>query len=143
MSYAYRRFGEAGTVPVVFLQHFRGSLDSWDPVLIDEVAAERKVILVEGSGVGPSTGTTPHTVKGLAHDTLAFADALGLTCFDLFGFSLGGFFAQQTVLLRPHLVRRLILAGTGPEGGRNMHVWSQEVRSYAFKHVQGAEDALC
>ena len=141
-SYAYRRFGKADTVPVVFLQHFRGNPDSWDPALIDDMAGEREVILADNSGVGLSTGTTPHTVKGLAHDILAFVDTLGLTYFHLFGFSLGGFVAQETVLLRPYLVRRLILAGTGPEGGRNMHIWSEEVRSHAFKDVQGADDVF-
>ena len=85
----------------MFLQHFRGNLDSWDPALIDDMAGEREVILVDNSGVGLSTGTTPHTVKGLARDILAFVDTLGLKYFDLFGFSLGGFVAQETVLLRP------------------------------------------
>src|SRR6202451_4665695 len=94
-SYAYRRFGKAGTIPVVFLQHFRGNLDNWDPALVDDIAAEREVILVDNSGVGLSTGATPRTVTGLAQDTLAFVDALGLPKIDLFGFSTGGFVAQM------------------------------------------------
>jgi len=141
-TYAYRRFGQRGTVPVVFLQHFRGNLDNWDPALADDIAAGREVILVDNSGVGLSAGSTPHSVKGLARDFLAFIDALGLTEIDLFGFSLAGFAAQQTVLLRPHLVRRLILAGTGPEGGRGFHAWSQDITSHACKDVQGAEDVF-
>ena len=142
-TYAYRRFGRAGMIPVVFLQHFRGNLDNWDPALVDDIAAEREVILVDNSGVGLSTGTTPHTVKGLARDVLAFIDALHLTSIDLLGFSLGGFVAQEVVLLRPRLVRRLILAGTGPEGGRDMHAWSEEVRSHAYQDVQDAADVVC
>src|SRR6202789_2102193 len=90
-SYAYRRFGKAGATPVVFLQHFRGNLDNWDPALVDDIAAEREVILVDNSGVGLSTGATPHTVEGLARDILAFVDALGLTKIDLFGLSSGRF----------------------------------------------------
>ena len=117
-TYAYRRFGKAGTIPVVFLQHFRGNLDNWDPALVDDIAAEREVILVDNSGVGLSTGTPAHTINGLARDILAFVDILGLTRIDLFGYSTGGFVAQEIVLLRPRLVRRLILAGTGPQGGR-------------------------
>src|SRR4051812_25707936 len=70
--YAYRRFGRAGPAPVVFLQHFRGNLDNWDPALVDDIAAEREVILVDNSGVGLSTGTTPRTITGLARDILAF-----------------------------------------------------------------------
>jgi pimeloyl-ACP methyl ester carboxylesterase len=139
-TYAYRRFGEAGPTPVVFLQHFRGNLDNWDPALVDDIAAEREVILVDNSGVGLSTGTSPHTVEGLARDALAFVDALGLTKIDLFGFSTGGFVAQEIVLLRPRLVRRLILAGTGPRGGREMHGWNDEVSKHTYKDVQGAED---
>jgi pimeloyl-ACP methyl ester carboxylesterase len=142
-TYAYRRFGKSGTVPVVFLQHFRGNLDNWDPALVDDIAAGREVILVDNSGVGRSTGSTPRSVKGLARDVLAFTDALGLTEIDLFGFSLGGFVAQETVLLRPRLVRRLILAGTGPEGGRGFHAWNEEITSHAYKDVQGAEDVFC
>jgi pimeloyl-ACP methyl ester carboxylesterase len=140
--YAYRRFGRKGTIPVVFLQHFRGNLDNWDPALVDDIAAGREVILVDNSGVGLSTGSTPHSVNGLARDVLAFIDTLGLTEIDLFGFSLGGFVAQETVLLRPRLVRRLILAGTGPEGGRGFHAWSEEITSHAHKDVPGAEDVF-
>jgi pimeloyl-ACP methyl ester carboxylesterase len=141
-TYAYRRFGQTDTVPVVFLQHFRGNLDNWDPALIDDIAAGREVILLDNSGVGLSTGTTPRTVRGLARDVLAFADAIGLTTMDLFGFSLGGFVAQEVVLLRPRLVRRLIQAGTGPQGGRGMHAWNEEASAHAFKDVQDAEDVL-
>ena len=141
-TYAYRRFGRKGAIPVVFLQHFRGNLDNWDPALVDDVATGREVILVDNSGVGLSTGSTPHSVKGLARDVLAFIDALGLTEIDLFGFSLGGFVAQEIVLLRPRLVRRLILAGTGPEGGRGFHAWSEEITSHAYKDVPGAEDVF-
>jgi len=141
-TYAYRRFGRKGAIPVVFLQHFRGNLDNWDPALVDDIAAGREVILVDNSGVGLSTGSTPHSVKGLARDVLAFIDALGLTEIDLFGFSLGGFVAQEIVLLRPRLVRRLILAGTGPEGGRGFHAWSEEITSHAYKDVPGAEDVF-
>src|SRR3984885_8704626 len=97
-TYSYRRFGKADTKPVVFLQHFRGNLDNWDPTLVDDIAAEREVILVNNSGVGLSTGTTPHTVEGLARDILAFVDALGLTKIDLFGFSTGGVVWRGVIL---------------------------------------------
>jgi pimeloyl-ACP methyl ester carboxylesterase len=141
-TYAYRRFGKAGTIPVVFLQHFRGNLDNWDPALVDDIAAEREVILIDNSGVGLSTGTPAHTINGLARDILAFVDILGLTRIDLFGYSTGGFVAQEIVLLRPRLVRRLILAGTGPQGGRGFHLWNEEIRSHAYKDVQSGEDAV-
>jgi pimeloyl-ACP methyl ester carboxylesterase len=141
-SYAYRRFGRGGATPVLFLNHFRGNLDNWDPALVDDIAAEREVILVDTAGTGLTTGITPDTAAGLAKDALAFVDALGLTQIDLLGFSTGGFAAQELVLLRPKLVRRLVLAGTGPRGGRDMHVWPEDVWAHAMKDVQGAEDIL-
>jgi pimeloyl-ACP methyl ester carboxylesterase len=128
ISYAYRRFGNAAAgVPVVFLQHFRGNIDNWDPALIDAVAAEREVILFDNVGVGGTSGTTPGTVEEMARDAVVFLDALGLREVDLFGFSLGGFVAQEIALTRPSLVRRLILAGTGPKGAPGMQEWSPDV----------------
>jgi pimeloyl-ACP methyl ester carboxylesterase len=141
-SYAYRRYGKAAAVPVVFLQHFRGNLDNWDPALVDDIAREREVILFDASGVGLSSGTVPATFREFGRDALAFIDALGLTEVDLFGFSIGGFVAQEVALQRPQLVRRLILAGTGPQGGREMHGWTAEARARAMKDVQGVEDIL-
>ena len=139
-TYAYRRFGKPGTTPIVFFQHFRGNLDSWDPALVDSIAAEREVILFDASGVALSTGNVPNTFKEFGRDALAFIDALGLDEVDLFGFSIGGFVAQEVALQRPHLVRRIILAGTGPEGGREMHGWTDEPRAHAMKDVQDAGD---
>ena len=94
--YAYRRFGNSNATPVVFLQHFRGNLDNWDPALIDDIAAQREVILVDNSGVGLSTGATPHTVEGLASDVLEFIDGLDLAQVDLFGFSMGGLLPRRS-----------------------------------------------
>jgi pimeloyl-ACP methyl ester carboxylesterase len=141
-SYAYRRYGTSGTVPVVFLQHFRGNLDNWDPALVDDIAAQREVILFDAGGVGLSKGMVPTSFHEFGRDALAFIDALGLTEVDLFGFSIGGFVAQEIALQRPRLVRRLILAGTGPQGGREMHGWTAEPHAHAMKDVQGAEDIL-
>ncbi len=140
--YAYRRFGKAGTVPVLFLQHFRGNLDNWDPALVDDIAELHEVILLDLSGVGSSGGRVGDSVAHYAADALAFVDVMGLTSIDVFGFSLGGFIAQEIALLRPHVVRRLILAGTGPRGGRDMHGWNDEIRSHAYKDVQDAGDVL-
>jgi pimeloyl-ACP methyl ester carboxylesterase len=141
-TYAYRRYGKPGTVPVVFFQHFRGNLDNWDPALVDDIATEREVILFDAGGVGLSTGAAATSFAASGRDALAFIDALGLTRVDLFGFSIGGFVAQEVALQRPHLVRRMILAGTGPQGGREMHGWIDEARAHAMKDVQGAEDIL-
>jgi pimeloyl-ACP methyl ester carboxylesterase len=141
-TYTYRRYGKPGTVPVVFFQHFRGNLDNWDPALVDDIAAEREVLLFDAGGVGLSTGEVATSFAASGRDALAFIDALGLARVDLFGFSIGGFVAQEVALQRPHLVRRMILAGTGPQGGREMHGWIDEARAHAMKDVQGAEDIL-
>ena len=128
-TYAYRRFGAGAAPPLVFLQHFTGTLDNWDPAVTDELAKGREVILFESAGVGRSTGEVPDKVPGMAAHLLAFADALGLTQVDLLGFSLGGMVAQQAALDRPSLVRKMLLVGTAPEGGEDvMHLEKPELR---------------
>jgi pimeloyl-ACP methyl ester carboxylesterase len=114
--FAYREAGPATGVPVVFLHHFTAVLDDWDPAVVDGIAAERRVILVDLRGVGGSGGTTPDSVEAMAGDAVAFLEALGLTTVDLLGYSLGGMVAQVIVQQRPDLVRRVILAGTAPAG---------------------------
>jgi pimeloyl-ACP methyl ester carboxylesterase len=118
--FAYRRFGNPGGAPIVLLQHFMGNLDNYDPAITDALAAGREVILTDNAGVGLSTGTAPETVEGMARDAASLIDALGLEHVDLFGFSMGGFVAQQIVVDRPELVRRIVLVGTGPRGGESM-----------------------
>jgi pimeloyl-ACP methyl ester carboxylesterase len=143
VSIAYRRFGNQQTTPpLVMLQHFRGNLDSWDPALVDRLAEDREVVLVNNRGVGGSTGVVPENVTIMARDALAFIDALGLEQIDLLGFSLGGFVAQELVLLRPRLVRRLVLAGTAPQGGPDLHRWSDDVYALATADEPGAENLL-
>jgi len=121
--YAYRRFGSGPGLPLLCLQHFTGTLDNWDPALLDPLAAEREVILFESAGIGRSSGTVPNTVAGMAAHALAFLERLGLKTCDVLGFSLGGMVAQQMVLERPAIFRRLILVGTAPRGGEDiMHL---------------------
>src|SRR5918999_1332343 len=128
-TYAYRRFGDGAAPPLVFLQHFTGTLDNWDPAVTDALAKGREVILFESAGVGRSTGEVPDTVPGMAAHLLAFADALGLAQVDLLGFSLGGMVAQQAALERPSLIRKMLLVGTAPEGGQDiMHLEKPELR---------------
>ncbi len=115
--YAYRQLGSGPGVPLLFLQHFTGTLDNWDPAVTDPLALGRSVILFESAGIGRSSGKVPTTVAGMANHTMKFLDALGLTQVDVLGFSLGGMVAQVIALKRPALLRRIILTGTGPEGG--------------------------
>ena len=126
IDYAYRDVGD-GAVPVVLLQHFRGNLDNWDPALIDALASSRRVVAFDNVGVGMSTGTTPSSVVQMAHDALAFLSAMNFEQVDLLGFSIGSFVAQEIALLRPDILRRLILASSAPKGAAGMHGWAQDV----------------
>jgi pimeloyl-ACP methyl ester carboxylesterase len=127
VSYAYRDTGGEGGVPLVLLQHFRGNLDNWDPALVDALASARRVVTFDNAGVGGSTGTTPDTIKQMARDAIAFIAALGFGQVDVLGFSIGSFVAQQIALVRPAIVRRLVLASSAPEGAAGMHGWAPEV----------------
>ena len=118
--FAYRRFGNPIGTPIVLLQHFMGNLDNYDPAITDALGQGREVILTDNAAVGLSTGAAPETVAGMARDAASLIDALNLEQVDLFGFSMGGYVAQQLVVDRPELVRRLILVGTGPRGGDGM-----------------------
>ena len=127
INYAYREIGD-GTPPVlVLLQHFRGNLDNWDPALVDALAQNRRVVTFDNAGVGGSTGTTPSTIAQMAHDAIAFLEALQLSPVDLLGFSIGSFVAQEIALIRPAVVRRLVLASSAPRGAVGMHGWAPEV----------------
>jgi pimeloyl-ACP methyl ester carboxylesterase len=117
VPFVYREFGVDGEVPVVFLHHFTGVLDDWDPRVIDGIAAHHRVITFDNRGVGATGGAVPDTIEQMAADAVAFMRALGLKQVDLIGFSLGGGVAQLAALQAPDLVRRMILAGTGPRGG--------------------------
>ena len=128
VDYAYRDTGGGeGGLPLVLLQHFRGNLDNWDPALIDALATARRVVTFDNAGVGGSTGTTPGTIEQMAHDAIAFLAAMGFSHVDLLGFSIGSFVAQQITLVRPDMVRRLILASSAPQGAAGMHGWAPEV----------------
>jgi pimeloyl-ACP methyl ester carboxylesterase len=126
IEYAYRDLG-AGDVPLVLLQHFRGNLDNWDPALVDALTAKRRVIAFDNVGVAATTGTTPSTIEAMARDALAFLDALDLERVDLLGFSIGSFVAQEIALIRPDLLRRVVLASAAPQGAAGMHGWAPEV----------------
>jgi len=126
VDYTYREVGDGG-VPLVLLQHFRGNLDSWDPALIDALAPDRRVVTFDNAGVGGSTGVTPNTVEQMAHDAIAFVAAMGFGQVDVLGFSIGSFVAQEIAMIRPAIVRRLILASAAPKGAAGMHGWAPEV----------------
>jgi pimeloyl-ACP methyl ester carboxylesterase len=131
VRFAFRRFGAPGATPLLMLQHFRGNLDNWDPALTDALAGEREVILVDYPGAGASSGEFGPTIADTARRMIDFVTALGLSEVDVLGFSIGGFVAQEIVLIRPALARRLVLAATGPKGGPGMHGWREDIAENA------------
>lgn len=120
VRYAYRRFGKAGTRPLLFLGYFNSNMDAWDPKVINSIARDHDVILFDNAGVGASGGETPSMVEAMGQHCLAFCRALGVKEVDVVGFSLGGMIAQHLALTHPDVIKRLILLGAGPRGGEGM-----------------------
>jgi pimeloyl-ACP methyl ester carboxylesterase len=128
MRFAYRRFGKPGGVPLLFNQHFTGTMDHWDPAVTDGLARDREVILFNNAGVSSSTGQMPTTIEEMGTNALAFIKAIDLKQVDVLGFSIGGLVAQEITLQAPELVRRLVLVGTGPRGGQGMETLTPEAQ---------------
>src|ERR1700694_5811631 len=128
VRFAYRRFGKPDGVPLVFNQHFTGTMDHWDPAVTDGLATEREVILFNNAGVSSSSGEVPASFEQMAVNAVSFIKALGLTKVDVLGFSIGGFVAQEITLQAPDLVRRLVLVGTGPRSGEGMATLTPEAQ---------------
>jgi pimeloyl-ACP methyl ester carboxylesterase len=126
--FAYRSFGKPDGVPLVFNQHFTGTMDHWDPAVTDGFAKDREVILFNNAGVSSSSGEVPTSIEKMGANAVAFIRALGLTKVDVLGFSIGGFVAQEIALQAPDLVRRLVLVGTGPRGGEGMATLTPEAQ---------------
>ena len=117
--FAYRRWGNTASSqpPLLFLQHFRGGMDHWDPLMTDGLAQGREVILYNGRGIASSGGQPRTRIEDMADDAAAAMRKLGLQQIDVLGFSLGGFQALDLTWRHPTLVRKLMLLGTGPRGG--------------------------
>ncbi|MCB4768604.1 alpha/beta hydrolase [Ancylobacter sp. Lp-2] len=135
VRFAFRRLGPATGTPLVLLQHFTGTMDAWDPAVVNALAQTRPVIVFDNLGVGASTGRTPDTVEQMAADAATFIRGLGLARVDLLGFSLGGMLAQLLAVQHPDLIGKLIIAGAAPRGGEE-HLLAVVEDAFA----QGAPD---
>lgn len=132
VRFAYRRFGLASDAPpIVFLQRFRGTMDDWDPLFVDEIANEREIILFDNAGVGLSSGEVPPSNWQIAEYAASIIKALNIGQVDLHGWSMGGYAAQALTLEHPEMVRRLVLSGTGPGGGEGTETRPAEVSKSA------------
>jgi pimeloyl-ACP methyl ester carboxylesterase len=132
IRFAYRRFGKASGAPLVFNQHFRGTMDYWDPAVTDGLAKNREVILFDNAGVSSTSGRVPTTMQEMGANAIAFIKALGPAKVDVLGFSIGGMVAQEIAAQAPDLVRRLILVGTGPRGADMSTSKSAEIFAGAY-----------
>jgi pimeloyl-ACP methyl ester carboxylesterase len=140
IRYAYRRFGSAKGIPLLLLQHFRGGMDNWDPLVTDGLAYGRPVILFNNAGVASTSGETPDTIEAMADHVAVFVKALDLSKVDVLGFSLGGYVAQSFALNYADLIRRLVLVGTGPRNGEPPS--DPRIREVAGNAVPSLEDFL-
>lgn len=138
-KYAYRTFGRQGGIPIVFLVHFAGTMDNWDPAVLNPLAKTHQIIIFNNKGVASSEGTTPDNISQMADDAVAFIEALGLKKVHLLGFSMGGFLAQKIAAENPDLIEKLILAGTSTVGGKSI---SQLFSHLEFAQKDGPENIL-
>jgi pimeloyl-ACP methyl ester carboxylesterase len=141
VRFAYRRFGKSAGVPLVFNMHFTGTMDHWDPLVTDGLAATRELILSNNAGISGTSGVVPTSIEEMATNASRFIRALGLSKVDVLGFSIGGFVAQALTVSDPRLVRRLILVGTGPRGGEGMASLTPEAQA-AFGATYANPDDL-
>ncbi|MDI1308167.1 MAG: alpha/beta hydrolase, partial [Methylotenera sp.] len=119
VKFSYRTLGQKSGTPLVFLQHFTGNMDAWDPAVVNAFAKTRLVIVFNNRGTGATDGVVADNIEQMTTDAYAFIQALGHKQVDLLGFSMGGFVAQQLAAKHPELVRKVILAGTTHQGGGN------------------------
>jgi pimeloyl-ACP methyl ester carboxylesterase len=139
---AYRRFGKPGGVPLILCQHFVGTMDSWDPKVVDGLARGREVILFDSAGVAGSGGTVPTTIEGMANYGAGLLRALNIRQADVLGFSMGSLVAQQLALDHPETVRRVILVGSGPRAGVGMATLTPEFQEVLGKKRENPDDLL-
>ncbi|PHK50103.1 alpha/beta fold hydrolase [Staphylococcus edaphicus] len=117
IDFAYKKFGKKEGIPLVFLIHFRGTMENWDPAMLEHIVGERPVILFDNTGVGYTNGVTPTTIEEMSENEFQFITALGYEQVDLLGFSIGGMVAQMLTIQHPELIRKLIVSGTSAAGG--------------------------
>lgn len=136
IKFAYRSYGKEGEIPVIYLNHLASNLDNCDPRIMDAIAAQRHIISFDYRGVGATTGEQGTSISDMAKDAIVFIHALGYKQVDIVAFSMGGFITQELLLVEPALVRKAILAGTGPRGGKGI----SDVVDLTYKEIKKGQE---
>lgn len=136
IKFAYRSYGKEGEIPVIYLNHLAANLDNCDPRIMDAIAAQRHIISFDYRGVGATTGEQGTSIPDMAKDAIVFIHALGYKQVDIVAFSMGGFITQELLLVEPALVRKAILAGTGPRGGKGI----SDVVDLTYKEIKKGQE---
>lgn len=134
---AYRSIGKG--LPIIMVNRFRGTLDTWDPAFLDTLASGFNVITIDYSGTGSSTGVCAADILSMAKDVKDVAEALKFTKIIVSGWSLGGLVAQTVTTNYPDLVSHTILIGSGPPG-KNTGVPEKMFWERALKADNDLED---
>ncbi|KAJ5975742.1 hypothetical protein N7481_009449 [Penicillium waksmanii] len=133
---AYRRFGAGSPLPLVYVNHLRGSMDTLDPLLFNSIAKAREVIVYDSAGIGHSEGTVPDSIPEMAEVLVNLLATLDIPKADLIGFSMGGGIVQHIGYSYPQLVNKLILAGTQPGIGEGVTLPPREVLESAGANIE-------
>ncbi len=136
---AYREVGRGA--PMILLTRMRGTIDTWDPLFLDELAKSNRVITVDYPGVGYSTGSLPPEIGDVADFVAAFAGSIGLDSFVLAGWSWGGTVAQAFLVEHPGRATHAVLIGTAPPGKGGVPI-QQAFLDRAFKPVNDLDDEI-
>lgn len=136
---AYRSIGK-GT-PIILVNRFRGTLDTWDPLFLDLLAKKHQVITFDYTGIGSSTGELPTDMSIVAQDVRDLAAHLRIKRAIIMGWSYGGLVAQTAAMQYPELASHLILLGTGPVGKREVPL-DQAFLDAALKPVNDFNDEV-
>lgn len=111
---AYRQFGNGN--PLFIANRFRGIMDTWDPLFLDNLAKNNTVIIFDYPGIGNSEGELPLTMIDIAEVIPQLADQLEIEKFNIMGWSYGGLVAQTVTFQHPDRILKTILIGTNPPG---------------------------
>ncbi|MGL1861492.1 MAG: alpha/beta hydrolase [Pseudodesulfovibrio sp.] len=104
--------------PLLMIMGYAGTMDVWDPILVEKLAESYMVIRFDNRNMGHSSTTSDTvTMETMALDTLGLLDALGIEKTHILGWSMGSFIAQEIALERPKTVDKLILYGTAYQRG--------------------------